>query len=109
MRDLHPNRKRLFAAGLLGFLTLWLAYGCALDMQLPVATTAPTGPAQASATPAKGRAQIWAENCARCHNMRGPDWYSDGEWEVALQHMRVRGYLTGSEHKAIEEFLKAAN
>jgi hypothetical protein len=57
----------------------------------------------------KGGAQLWAENCTRCHNMRPPTTYSDAEWEVAMHHMRIRANLTAVEHKKIVEFLKAAN
>lgn len=105
MRQIYRNPKFMLAAG---FLAVSLVYGCVSE-ERPVPTTAPALSAQATAQPAKGRAQIWSENCMRCHNMRSPDSYSDGQWEVAMQHMRVRGYLTGQEHKAIEEFLKSAN
>ncbi len=57
----------------------------------------------------KGGAQLWAENCARCHNSRPPTTYSDAEWDVAMHHMRVRANLTALEHQKIVEFLKAAN
>jgi nitrate/TMAO reductase-like tetraheme cytochrome c subunit len=57
----------------------------------------------------KGGSQLWSENCARCHNMRSPSSYSDGEWEVVMHHMRVRARLTPEEHKAITEFLKSGN
>ena len=57
----------------------------------------------------KGAAQIWAENCSRCHNARSPSQYSDSQWEVIGMHMRVRGYLTGQEQRTIVEFLKAGN
>ena len=57
----------------------------------------------------KGGAQLWAENCTRCHNMRRPTSYSDAEWEVAMHHMRVRANLTADEHKKIVEYLKSAN
>ena len=108
MRHVHLNPKYICAMGFLGFLTVSVIYGCASEKPTQP-TTAPTLSAQAAVSPAKGRAQVWSENCMRCHNMRPPDWYSDAEWEVAMQHMRVRGYLTGSEHKAIAEFLKAGN
>ncbi|MEO6064757.1 MAG: hypothetical protein ABIP49_03115 [Lysobacterales bacterium] len=108
MRHFRFKPKYLVGGGFLAYLTVALIYGCA-SQQRVAPTTVPAASMQSNATPTKGRAQIWAENCARCHNMRGPDWYSDAEWEVAMQHMRVRGYLTGQEHKAIEEFLKAGN
>ena len=56
--------------------------------------------------PAKGRAQIWAETCNRCHNTRSPDSYSGKEWAIVMTHMRVRGYLTGDDQRAILEFLQ---
>ena len=57
----------------------------------------------------KGGAQLWAENCTRCHNMRRPTSYSDSEWDAAMHHMRVRANLTAEEHKKIVEYLKSAN
>jgi hypothetical protein len=57
----------------------------------------------------KGGAQLWAENCVRCHNNRSPSTYSDGEWDVAMHHMRIRANLTAEEHRKILQFLKSAN
>jgi uncharacterized protein YceK len=64
-----------------------------------------------AATPesSKGSAQLWSENCGRCHNLRTSTSYSDAEWQVAMHHMRVRGYLTGEEHRRILEYLQASN
>ena len=53
--------------------------------------------------------QLWAQNCARCHNYRSPRSYSDREWDIAVHHMRVRANLTAEESRAISEFLKSAN
>ena len=101
------SRYRLFLA-IAAPLAATIVYGCAKKGVAPA--DQPNAPmARVAAAPAKGRAQIWSENCIRCHNTRPPDWYSDAEWEVAMQHMRVRGYLTGSDHRAVEEFLKAGN
>lgn len=52
----------------------------------------------------EGRAQLWTENCVRCHNIRSPSTYSDAEWEVAMHHMRIRANLTTEEHRKILEF-----
>ena len=69
-----------------------------------------TRPASAQkAAGGKGGSQLWAENCARCHNIRTPTSYSDTHWDVAMLHMRIRGNLTAEEHKKILEFLKSAN
>ena len=61
---------------------------------------APTAPAE------KSGAQLWADNCQRCHNTRSPSSYNDAQWEVAMMHMRVRANLTPEEHKKILAFLK---
>lgn len=57
----------------------------------------------------KGGAQLWSESCMRCHNARSPSWYSDADWEVTMQHMRVRANLTAEEQKKILEFLQSGN
>ena len=58
---------------------------------------------------AKGSAQLWSETCSRCHNVRDPSTYSREQWEVAMQHMRLRANLTGEEHRRILEFLESAD
>jgi hypothetical protein len=58
---------------------------------------------------AKAGARLWAENCVHCHSSRPPTAYSDGEWDVVMLHMRVRGNLTAEEHRKIAEFLKLSN
>jgi hypothetical protein len=60
-----------------------------------------------AARPEKSGAQLWAENCVRCHNIRSPGSLSPAQWEVAMMHMRVRANLTPEEHKKILEFLKS--
>ena len=57
----------------------------------------------------KGGAELWAENCVRCHNIRSPSNYSPAQWEVVMMHMRVRANLTPEEHKKILEFLKSGS
>lgn len=76
----------------------WLVGGCA---------TSGSGTSEPSAR--GGGAQIWAQNCMRCHNIRSPSPYSDAQWSVITMHMRVRANLTADEQKAILKFLQAAN
>jgi hypothetical protein len=64
--------------------------------------------AERIAPTAKGRAQLWAENCPRCHNARPATFYTLREWEVSMHHMRVRCALTAEEHKKIMEFFRAS-
>jgi len=71
------------------------------------ATTIPAGTAPAVVS-GKSGAQIWSENCGRCHNIRSPSSYNAVQWEVAVHDMRVRANLTGEEQRKVTEFLKAA-
>lgn len=57
----------------------------------------------------KTGAQLWAENCMRCHNFRSPGSQSDDGWEVSMHHMRERAGLTGVEHRKILAFLQSSN
>jgi hypothetical protein len=75
-----------------------LLIGCATNKQSGEVAAGPI---------AKSGAQLWAENCVRCHNIRSPGSYSGAQWEVAMMHMRVRANLTPEEHKKILEFLKS--
>lgn len=54
------------------------------------------------------RAELWSNNCMRCHNIRPPTMYSDAQWDVIVHHMRLRANITGQEQRAIVEFLKSA-
>lgn len=54
-------------------------------------------------------AELWANNCQRCHNFRDPSSLSDAQWEVVLMHMRIRANLTAEEHRSILEYLKSSN
>lgn len=83
--------------GLFGVLALIALGACA--GQTPAGTAAP----------AKGAAQLWAQNCNRCHNLRPPGEFSDTQWTVIMHHMRVRANLTAEEHQQILTFLKASN
>jgi len=52
---------------------------------------------------------LWADNCARCHNMRDPKEFRDDKWRVIVTHMRMRAGLTGQDTRDILTFLQAAN
>ncbi len=69
---------------------MWLVFGCATNKQ--------SGEVAAGTTPSsteKSGAQLWAENCIRCHNIRSPGSLSPN--------------LTPEEHKKILEFLKSGS
>jgi len=58
---------------------------------------------------AKSGAQLWGENCKRCHNTPTPTDYSDVSWDVIGTHMRLRANLTAEEARKVIEFLQSAN
>jgi mono/diheme cytochrome c family protein len=67
------------------------------------------GSAESATRLAKGGAQLWAENCARCHSFRSPGSYSDAQWDIAVHHMRIRANLTAEDSRKILAFLQAGN
>lgn len=58
--------------------------------------------------PARGATE-WANNCARCHNMRSPSEQTDDIWHVIVSHMRVRAGLTGQQTRDILAYLMSVN
>jgi hypothetical protein len=94
------NLRTLAAYALLGGVLVLHLLGCA---------TGGESPARAASVSSKGAAQLWAENCNRCHNSRPPGEFSDAQWQVIVHHMRVRAGLTAEESRQILAFLKASN
>jgi len=81
----------------------------ALTWLISCAANQQSGQVSAVGATGKGGAELWAENCIRCHNIRSPSSYSPAQWEVVMMHMRVRANLTPEEHKKILEFLKSGS
>ena len=83
----------------------------ARERSVATTQTASDGPLAAifGPTPHKAGAQLWAENCTRCHYIRPADAYSSVQWELLLHHMRSRANLTGREEREILKFLKAGS
>ncbi len=61
--------------------------------------------------PAKNEtgAQIWSENCLRCHQLRSPSQYTPAQWGVIVQYMRLKAGLTGEQARKVLAFLKSAS
>lgn len=55
---------------------------------------------------AKSGAQLWSENCQRCHNTPSPSSFSPEKWETVGMHMQSRSLITDKERDKIVEFLK---
>lgn len=89
-------KSKYFVVGSLGLALLAaLIAGCSTTRSQPIAV--------------KGGAQLWSENCARCHNSRSPSTYGDAEWDVAMAHMRLRANLTAEESRKVLDFMKSAD
>jgi hypothetical protein len=54
----------------------------------------------------KSGAQLWAENCQRCHNTPSPSSFSPDQWETIGLHMQSRSLITDEERNKIVAFLK---
>ena len=57
----------------------------------------------------KSGAQLWSENCSRCHNAPGPGEFNNDNWEIVGMHMQVRANIDQNDITKIIDFLKAAN
>ncbi len=54
-------------------------------------------------------AQIWSQNCMRCHQLRSPAQYTPAQWGVIVQYMRLKAGLTGEQAKKVLAFLQSAS
>jgi len=54
-------------------------------------------------------AQLWANNCLRCHNTPPPSAYNDQSWDAIANHMQKVAGFTKKDADKIAVFLKSAN
>jgi mono/diheme cytochrome c family protein len=54
-------------------------------------------------------AELWAQNCGRCHNFRAPQEYNGVQWDIIVAHMRQIAGLPGAQARAISKFLREAS
>jgi hypothetical protein len=89
---------RLFVATTYGtIMATALLYGCQ-SAQNPSAAAGGASAGQPSfalfgTTPEKSGAELWADNCGRCHNIRPPDEFSGAQWAAIGQIETVNVYL----------------
>lgn len=57
----------------------------------------------------KSGSELWGDNCGRCHNSPSPSDYSDSQWEVIGNHMKLRANFTDQDVNKMVKFLKSAN
>ena len=53
-------------------------------------------------------AQVYQDNCSRCHNPRTPADLGPDAWRAVSFHMRVKANLSNREFQALEAFLAPA-
>lgn len=103
-------RGAIALGGLTGGILLAMG-GCAMTSGSSASTAPAATMPSFFGTPQaeKGGAELWAQSCSHCHNLRSPSTYGPYQWEVAVYDMRVRANLTGEEQRKILAFLKAAS
>ncbi len=84
------------------FITLLIGALAATGMLLE-------GCAPTKAITEKSGAQLWGENCNRCHNAPSMEQYNHDQWDVAVTHMKVRALITDEEANKILAFLQGKN
>ena len=65
-----------------------------------------TGCKASEAVTSKTGAQLWGENCRRCHNAPDPNTFSAEQWKTVGMHMQSRALITDVERDKIVSFLK---
>jgi len=101
-------KKQLLPVIAFALVTVAFGTGLALSQGSAVAAETATSTQPDPMQFARG-AKTWADNCARCHNMRDPKELRDDQWRAAMMHMRVRAGLTGPEAEDILKFLQGSN
>ena len=90
MENLHNKKITLIAFFLIAASVAVILNGCKASEQVT----------------AKSGAQLWAENCQRCHNTPSPSTFSHDQWETIGIHMQSRALITDQEKEKIVAFLK---
>ena len=67
------------------------------------------GCAESKKVAAKSGAQLWAENCQRCHNTPSPSAFAGEQWKTVGMHMQTRAMLTNNERDKIIDFMQSMN
>jgi cytochrome c2 len=90
MKILFNKKPTIITAISLIILLMAIFSGCAVSQKIE----------------AKSGAQLWAENCQRCHNTPSPSTFSPEQWETVGMHMQTRALITDKERDKIVAFLK---
>ncbi|MCF6167173.1 cytochrome c [Lutibacter sp.] len=83
------------ATAVIGILTVFTLGSCSTE--------------QVTAYKNKSGAQLWGENCIRCHNTPSPAAYNDTDWTTIEMHMRIRANLSKEQSEKVFDFIRSAN
>lgn len=89
MQSYHIRKTAVFFFGMSVILAAAVLNGCSESKRVS----------------AKSGAQLWAENCQRCHNTPSPASFSHEQWVTIGMHMQTRAQLTDQERDKIVAFL----
>lgn len=90
--------------------TKWVYWNiCASTALLLSVSLAAAAQGEASAGNITTGARQWANNCARCHEMRDPTEFRDDLWRPIIGHMSIRAGLTGDQTRNVLAFLQSSN
>ena len=103
---LAPISRRIPLVGLSALALLTLAAGCASGG--PEGSSLEPEAADPGQLIAAG-AEVYGNNCARCHNARAAAEKNDLDWNLVVAHMRARANLTGSQTRSVQAFLAMVN
>jgi hypothetical protein len=95
-----PSIRNFLFAALCALICAAAVIGCASS------NSSSTGLAFLPPAPERTGAQLWGDNCKRCHWTRPPGEFGPGQWAAITAHMRLRADLTGQEQQKITAFLQ---
>jgi len=90
MKTIRINRMSLIIVAAVAVLAALVLNSCAASQQVK----------------ARSGAQLWVENCQRCHNTPSPSSFSHDQWITVGMHMQTRAHLTDAERDKIVAFLR---
>lgn len=70
---------------------------------------APDAAAQSEQEEITRGAEVWGQQCARCHTPRDPNEYRDRDWSTVMLHMRTVANLSREQTEFVTAYLQAVS
>ncbi len=109
MLNARTHYRLMLVVGAAAGVAALIIAGCAGTPKTATSPPARTATETDAADSGKTGNQLWSQNCSACHNMRNPAEFSDVQWKVIVNHMRLQANLAGQEQRKIIDFLQSAN